>query len=58
MATETIHGWCPVHRIAYLREFDPSCPQCAVQKMSPPAQLEFDKDLQKPIEAAIAPKVR
>jgi len=58
MHTETDHGWCPVHRIGYLRQYDPSCPQCAVQKMAPPPQLEFDKELQKPIEPAVASKAR
>ena len=43
-------GFCPIHRTAYRRSLDPSCPQCSVQRMSPPAQLDFDHDRQQPID--------
>lgn len=58
MAEETDHGWCPTHRIAYLRQFDASCPQCGQQRMTPPPQLDFDKVLQKPVNASAASRPR
>ncbi len=39
MATK--HGYCPLHKIAYNREFDSTCPQCMLGRILPPEQLDF-----------------
>ena len=46
------HGFCPTHRIAYNRDLEGSCPQCALQHMSPPEQLDFDAERNQPVNAA------
>lgn len=54
----TRHGFCSIHRIAYDRNLDPTCPQCLLAHMSPPKQYDFDElahtpvdDSQKPLDA-------
>lgn len=49
MANLTRHGFCSMHRIAYDRDLDPTCPQCMVAGIMPPAQLEFDELQQMPL---------
>lgn len=39
---QTRHGFCPLHHIAYLRDFDPTCPQCVLAGHLPPDQLDYD----------------
>lgn len=42
------HAFCTMHRIAYNRDLDPICPQCSVQRIMPPEQLEYDSSEQAP----------
>ena len=39
----TKHGFCTVHRIAYLRSLDATCPQCTLAGLSSP-QLDYDPE--------------
>jgi hypothetical protein len=39
-----VHGWCPLHKIAYNRKLDATCPQCLIAGIIPPAQLDYDPD--------------
>jgi hypothetical protein len=43
--------FCPTHHIAYNTSLDPSCPQCSVGRMVPPAPLLFSEDFQHPVAA-------
>lgn len=52
MITETQHGFCPLHRIAYNRDLDPVCPQCSMQGIMPPEQLNYDNGAQMPLDAS------
>jgi hypothetical protein len=47
----TLHGFCPLHRIGYNRDFDATCPQCVLQRVQPPEQLDFDATKQQPLNA-------
>jgi hypothetical protein len=38
-----------MHRIAYDRDLDPTCPQCMLAGVMPPKQYEFDEVQQKPV---------
>lgn len=48
----TLHGFCTLHRVAYNRELDHTCPQCSLAHISPPDQLDFDIVRQKPLDAS------
>lgn len=48
----TRHGFCPMHRIAYDRNLDATCPQCMLAGILPPDQLEFDELASKPLSAS------
>lgn len=37
----TLHGFCTLHRIAYNRSLDPTCPQCMLSHQNV-QQLDFD----------------
>jgi hypothetical protein len=41
-----------MHRIAYDRNLDATCPQCMLSGIMPPDQLEFDELQQKPLSAS------
>ena len=44
--------YCTFHKIGYNPELDPNCPQCMVGQLHPqPAQVDFDTETQKPIDA-------
>lgn len=51
----TRHAFCQLHRIAYNRDLDPTCPQCMLARIVPPEQLDFDESLQKPLDASGSP---
>lgn len=38
-----------------MRDLDPTCPQCAVQRMAPPEQLDWDEVKHEPLSAAGKP---
>jgi len=46
------HGFCTMHRIAYDRDFDATCPQCLLSGIMPPKQLEYDEVQQQPLDDA------
>ena len=48
----TRHAFCPLHRIAYDGDLDPTCPQCVLQRITPPTQLDFDVIRQLPLDAS------
>lgn len=48
----TVHAFCPLHRIAYNADLDPTCPQCVLQRIAPPEQLDFDSVTQRPLSAS------
>jgi hypothetical protein len=39
----TKHGFCSLHRIAYLRAFDATCPQCLFSGVTA-EQLDYDPE--------------
>jgi len=39
----TNHGFCSLHRIAYNRGYDPTCPQCTLAGLQAD-QLDYDPD--------------
>jgi hypothetical protein len=41
-----------MHRVAYDRNLDATCPQCMLSGIMPPDQLEFDELAQKPLGAS------
>lgn len=49
------HAFCPRHRCAYNALMDPTCPQCTLAGVVPPDQLEYDAQLQRPLNAAGRP---
>src|SRR5438874_1866495 len=49
---ETVHGFCTLHRIAYNRELDPTCPQCVIAGHLPADQLDFDAQAKVPLNDA------
>lgn len=51
----TKHGFCKIHRIAYNRDLDPTCPQCMIAHIVPGEQLDFDEFQQKPLDSAGRP---
>lgn len=40
---KTRHGFCPLHRIAYDRSLDATCPQCTIAHIQPPEQLDYQE---------------
>jgi len=46
----TRHGFCSLHRIAYDRDLDPTCPQCMLAGIMPPKQYDFDEVAGKPLD--------
>jgi hypothetical protein len=44
------HGFCSIHRVAYNRDLDATCPQCLLAHMAPPKQYDFDEIQQKPLD--------
>lgn len=51
----TRHGFCTMHRIAYDRDYDATCPQCLLSGIMPPAQLEYDEVAAKPLDRSGKP---
>lgn len=51
-AKPTAHGFCTLHRIAYNRDLDHTCPQCLLAHIQPADQLDFDVVEQKPLDAS------
>lgn len=50
------HGFCRIHRIAYNRDFDYTCPQCVLAHVaSSDQQLDYDANAQRPLDASGAP---
>lgn len=49
---EYLHGFCTLHRCAYNRELDPTCPQCSLQGIPPSKQLDYDSSRQMPLDDA------
>lgn len=39
------HGFCTLHRIAYNRTLDATCPQCIIAGHLPADQLDYDPNL-------------
>lgn len=50
MPKEYSHGFCKLHRIAYNRDLDPTCPQCSMQGIPPSEQLDYDNVAQMPLD--------
>ena len=46
----TRHGFCSMHRIAYDRDNDATCPQCLLSGIYPPKQYEYDELAQQPLD--------
>jgi hypothetical protein len=44
-----------MHRIAYDRDYDATCPQCLLSGIMPPAQLEYDEVAAKPLDRSGKP---
>lgn len=38
----TRHGFCSLHRIAYDRQLDPTCPQCMIGHVNGAQQLDWE----------------
>lgn len=49
------HGFCTHHRIAYNTDFDLTCPQCNLAQLPPQKQLEWDTQLQMPLNDSGTP---
>ena len=45
------HGFCSLHRIAYRREFDATCPQCVLSGVQAD-QLDYDPEATQTITVA------
>jgi hypothetical protein len=52
---EIRHYFCPLHKVAYNGDLDPTCPQCVLAGHLPPEQLEFDVNSQRPLNASGKP---
>ena len=48
----TRHGFCALHRIAYDRDLDATCPQCMLAGILPPRQYDFDEIQQMPVDGS------
>jgi len=48
----TKHGFCTLHRIAYLRSFDPTCPQCTLAGLQAD-QLDYDPEATQTVQVAV-----
>ena len=48
----TKHGFCSVHRIAYLRQLDPTCPQCTLAGLAFD-QLDYDPEATQTVQVAV-----
>lgn len=48
----TKHGYCTLHRIAYLRGLDPTCPQCTLAGLNA-EQLDYDPEATATVQVAV-----
>jgi len=52
----TKHGFCTLHRIAYNRGYDATCPQCTLAGLSA-EQLDFDPEASQTVKVAVGAPV-
>jgi len=50
------HGFCTLHRVAYLRSLDPTCPQCTLAGLQA-EQLDFDPEATVTVQVAVGAPV-
>jgi len=52
----TKHGFCTLHRIAYLRNLDPTCPQCTLAGLQA-TQTDYDPESSIVVQATVGSPV-
>jgi len=52
----TKHGFCTLHRIAYLRSLDPTCPQCTMAGLQA-TQTDYNPEATATVQIAVGAPV-